>query len=286
MVKYNILIMDTEIINTKKVLSETNISIGDYAINPYRGCEFNCVYCYSKKNKNLNNFSRIGIKINAPEILERELHYKNPKRVILGSITECFQYQELKYKLTEKIIKILNRFNIAYTILTKSHLIEKYLDLIAKNKKNEIYFTFNFFSNKIIRTLEKNSPLVSKRIEIIKKILKKNIRLRIHIGPFIPYLSLLEDIIKNLPEDIKEINVELYHGKMGNLEDLIKKIQEIDKDLSKKILDVYSDKKNYLNFSKNLEEEIKKYKEKNYKFCYIVPEFDNFYNYIDYNKFL
>ena len=278
--------MNIEIINTEKVLSKTNISIGDYAINPYRGCEFNCVYCYSKKNKNLIKFSKIGIKINAPSVLERELHYKNPKRVILGSITECFQYKELKYKLTEKIIKILNKFNIPYTILTKSHLIEKYLDLIAKNKENEIYFTFNFFSNKIIRTLEENTPLVSKRIEVIKKILKKNIKLRIHIGPFIPYLSSFEDIIKSLPKDIKEINIELYHGKMGNLEDLIKRVQKIGKGLDKKILDIYSKKENYLNFSKNLEEEIKKYKEENYKFCYIVPEFDNFYSSIDYNKFI
>jgi DNA repair photolyase len=134
--------------------------------------------------------------------------------------------------------------------------------------------------------LEKNSPLVSERIEIIKKILEKNIKLRIHIGPFIPYLSSFENIIKNLPEGIKEINVELYNSKMGNLEDLTKKIQRFSKDLSKKILDIYKDKENYLNFSKNLEEEIKKYKEKGYKFCYIVPEFDSFYNNIDYNKFI
>ena len=85
--------MQIKLIRTQKVLSLTQISLADYAINPYRGCSFGCLYCYSRENKNIKKeafFTRLDAKINAPEVLERELKYKRPKRVLLGSTTECF----------------------------------------------------------------------------------------------------------------------------------------------------------------------------------------------------
>ena len=105
--------MEIKIIETKKTLSETQITLADYAINPYRGCEFGCIYCYSQSNKNIDSqdfFEKIGIKLNSPDNLRRELQYKKPNRVVLGSTTECFQYQEAKHNLTGQILSILNEF--------------------------------------------------------------------------------------------------------------------------------------------------------------------------------
>jgi len=187
--------MEIKLIKTQKVLSTTQIALADYVINPYRGCEFGCLYCYSQENKNIKNtgfFETLGVKINAPEVLERELCYKKPRRVLLGSTTECFQYQELKYRLMDKILKLLNSYNIPYTILSKSHLVGGYLPVIAENKENKIYFTFNCASDDTIKLLEKNTPNIQQRLEALKEILAKNIALRVHIGPFIPYLCSLE----------------------------------------------------------------------------------------------
>ncbi|MDP2924602.1 MAG: hypothetical protein Q8O30_12955 [Candidatus Omnitrophota bacterium] len=299
--------MEIKLINTQKVLSPTQISIADYVINPYRGCEISCLYCYSLENKNLQpkadscvsdrwailaekngNFPNVlGIKINAPQVLERELHYKNPKRVLLGSTTECFQYAELKYRLMEKILKILNNYNIAYTILTKSHIIAQYLPLIAQNKGNKIYFTFNCTSDAIIRMFEKKSPSLEERIRTISQIITHNINLRIHIGPFIPYLSSLKDIMAMLPRGIKEIDVELYHQTMGNFKKILKRVDEgFGKDLKNKLADVYLNEKNYLRFASSLREEIEKIKNNNnIKFFYITPDFNYFYSSsIDYEK--
>jgi DNA repair photolyase len=282
--------MQIRLINTQKVLSPTQITLADQVINPYRGCEFGCLYCYSQENKNIKRddfFTSLGIKINAPQVLEKELNYKKPKRVLLGSTTECFQYQELQYKITKEILTTLNNHNIPYTILTKSHLISEYLPIISKNKNNKIYFTLNVASNTLVRLLEKKSPNLKQRIEAIEKIINSRVALRIHIGPFIPYLSSLKDIINILPQGVKEIDVELYHYKMGNFKKLLDQIEiGLNPDLKDEIATVYKSEENYQKFAESLKEEIKQIKNTNDKaYYYIVPDFNLFYDSkIDYHN--
>ncbi|UCD15167.1 MAG: hypothetical protein JSV34_05465 [Candidatus Omnitrophota bacterium] len=274
--------MEIKLINTQKVLSPTQISLADYVINPYRGCEFNCLYCYGQFNKNTKgNKKSLGIKINAPVALERELKYRKPRRILFGSTTECFQYQELTYKISENLLSILNSRKIPYTILTKSHLIKNYLPLIARNPKNKIYFTLNCSSDKTINLLEEKSPSLEERLQAIREIIKWNISLRLHIGPFIPYISSFEDIMNIAPAQIREIDVELYHHKMGNFSEILRRIKKhLNTDTAKKLIHVYLNELNYLSFAKTLEETIKsEHRKKKYK-CkvfYIVPDFNEFY---------
>ena len=283
--------MNIETINTQKVLAPTNITLADYAINPYRGCGFGCLYCYSQENKNIKSgdLKSLGVKLNAPEILKKELRFKSPKRVLLGSTTECFQYQEANYKITEKILQTLNEHDIACTILTKSHLVADYLSLIRKNPKNKIYFTINCANNKIIKFLEENSSPLEKRLAALEKIIKNGVDLRVHLGPFIPYLSSLKDIIDILPQETKEIDIELYHHKMGNFPKILELIaKNIGEDLKTKLRQIYESEKNYLDFAADLEKEIKQLNShKRFRIFYIVPDFNKFYNsHIDYEKAL
>jgi DNA repair photolyase len=275
--------MEIKLINTQKALSATQIQLADYVINPYRGCEFGCIYCYSQENKNIKNtdfFNSLCIKINIADVLKKQLQYTRPKRVLLGSTTECFQYQEIRSGLSKEILETLNKENIPYTILTKSHLIKNYLALIQKNSGNKIYFTFNFSSERDIKIFENLSSPLKERLKTIEEIIKNNIRLRIHIGPFIPYVCELEKIIKLLPQGINEIDVELYHHKMGNFEKISVVIEkEFGPEIKKQFCSVYKDKESYLKFAKTLKEEIKKVKNLiQPKFFYIVPDFDQFYN--------
>ncbi len=275
--------MGTKLVNTQKVLSPTQISLADYVINPYKGCEFGCLYCYSQENKNLKKesfFDTLGVKVNAPEILEKELKYKKPKRVLLGSTTECFPVQEKKFKLTGKILEILNARKIPYTILSKAYLISDYLELIAQSPKNKIFFTLNFQSDKLIRLFEKKSPLLHQRLEAIRKVIAAKIALRIHIGPFIPYVSGLKEILQILPRGVKEIDVELYHSQQGNFSQIIRIVKEsISADVSKKLKAVYANEENYCRFADCLKELAKSLK--TYpacKFYCIIPEFNQFYS--------
>lgn len=272
--------MQTELIFTQRVLSPTQISLGEFVINPYRGCYFKCVYCYTQENKNLKDKRAIlGIKINAPERLEKELKYKKVKHILIGSTTECFPPQEKYYRITKRILEILNRHGITYTILTKSSLIEEYLDIISYNKNNKIYFTINFSSDKIIRLLETNTPILKKRLATLDKIRQYGIKLRVHIGPFIPYLSPTEELLSLIKDKTKEINIELYNHRMGNYQKLISLIKKLNPEIADKIHAVYKDNQSYLMFSDNLKIEIDNIS-KRYnldKINLVIPEYHQFY---------
>ncbi|MBP7089022.1 MAG: hypothetical protein KBB01_06995 [Candidatus Omnitrophica bacterium] len=282
--------MELKIIHTQRLLSPTQISLADYVINPYRGCTFGCIYCYSQINKNLKKYSfggSLGIKINAVEILEKELQYKSPKRVLLGSTTECFQQEELNYSLTKKIMELLNANSIPYLILTKSHLIANYLDIIGKNPENKIFFTLNFHSDSIIRAFEPRSSLITDRLKTIESILDHKINLRIHIGPFMPFISSLEDIFRILPPKTKEVGIELYHQKQGNFSLLLQRTEEyFGRDKRQKIENIYKDENNYLNFANQLKKELITWsKQNNIKSFFTLAGFNDFYSpSIDYEQ--
>jgi len=265
--------MTIELINTQKTLSRTQIKLADYAINPYKGCEFGCAYCYAQKNKNLR------VKINAPETLEKELRYKNPRRVLLGSTTECFPRVEPQYRVTEKILEILNRNSIPYTILTKSDVINGYLHLIRENHLNKIYFTFNFDSNKIIKIFENSSPDLARRQETIKNIIAGGIDLRVHVGPYIPRISHLAGIFSLIPANVQEVDVELYHHEMGNFREILKRVEaNLPAGDKEEINRIYKNKQNYTAFAQALKDELKELKQEYpFKIFYLVPEYGKFY---------
>ena len=273
--------MQIKTIHTQKALSPTQISLADYVINPYRGCEFGCVYCYSRENKNTHeSFSEtIGVKVNIAQVLERELHYTRPNRVLLGSTTECFQYQENNFKLSQQVLTTLGHYNVPYTILTKSHLIRSHLPLIAQSGQNKVYFTFNCAKDKVIRTLERSSPDIASRIATLEDILARGIQLRVHIGPYVPYLSDIDQIVKLLPSGVKEIDVEVYQHSMGNFEAFLACICRVDRSCAAAVREVYQCERNYLAFTgalKNKLLQIKKDRELN--IFYIVPGYNSFYS--------
>lgn len=270
--------MEIKIITTKRVLSPTQMTLAPYSINPYRGCEFNCVYCYAKMTKQYQN-NVLGIKLNAPFVLEQELRRRDIKKVLLGSNCECFTYVELKFRIMEKILKILNKFKVTYTILTKSHLIKHYLHLVRINPDNRVFFTFNFSSEQLKSHLEESSPTLEERIFTLRKIENSKIPLRIHIGPYIPYVTEARKIFPIFSKLVKEVNIELYHSKMGNFANLLTKIRSFDQSLAFRIENVYRDRTSYTNFSNELKKNILNLNETyKFKLFFIIPEFDSFYD--------
>lgn len=270
--------MNIKVVTTQKALSLTQITLADYCINPYRGCEFGCTYCYSLENKNVKNLQKLCVKENIDDVLRRQLRFIQPKRVLLGSTTECFQYAELKYRITEKILKTLNEFKIPYTILTKSHLIREYLGIISQNPLNKIYFTVNC---EAIKLFEPKSSKLPERLETIRKIQEMGIQLRIHVGPFIPYLSNLAELSKIVPKETKELDIEFYHHKMGNFKKILKIAKNIfGQELASKISLVYENEGSYRAFTHSLKNELIDFKSKfpGISLFYIIPDYNMFYN--------
>ena len=154
--------MEIQEVKTRKILNPTSIDLGEYVINPFKGCENRCLYCYVRFNKVTAREKRnwgeyLDVRINAPELLEAELSLRRPERVLLGSTTECFQTAESRYKVTKKIIEILNRHGVYFTILTRSPLILDYIGLLKEGYCEAIYFTVNNFDSGLKKILEPKS---------------------------------------------------------------------------------------------------------------------------------
>ncbi|MDY2732450.1 MAG: radical SAM protein, partial [Erysipelotrichaceae bacterium] len=122
-------------VKAKGLLSNNN------GMNIYRGCEHGCIYCDSRSRcYNMNHaFEDIEVKINAPELLEQALKHKRKRCMIgTGSMSDPYMPLEKELKLTRKCLEILDKYNFGFTLITKSDLVLRDLDLLKKiNEKTK-----------------------------------------------------------------------------------------------------------------------------------------------------
>lgn len=272
--------MEIQLIETQRALSLTNIDIADFVINPYKGCQLGCLYCYSRSNKSIKKIKKewgeyVYIKYNIPILLKQQLECidKNIKRILIGSTTEPFQPVERKYNITSSILKILKSYNIPIVILTKSNFILDYLELID-SENNKIYFTYN---SEIVRELfEKRTFPQEQRLKVIGLLNKSKVRLIVYISPVFPFLTDIKTIFENLNGLTKKIYIEGYNAKMGNWEDIKTKLS---KDLVLKYEKIFFNEFEYnsywdefISFTNDLNSKF------NFDIQYFIYPFDSYYN--------
>jgi len=244
-------------IKVKSILGKS--SIGDYCINPYVGCQHSCIYCYadyytrkfSKHEEEWGNF--VDVKINAPEILLKEIVKKKKGIVYLSSLTDPYQPLEAKYKITRKILEILLRYNWPVVIQTKSSLILRDLDLLKRFKEIEVGFTI-ISLREISKKLEKFASLPKERINALKILKENGIKTFVFIGPIMPFSSIEE--IEEIVSETKNFTEEYYFDKLNLKPGLLEKIKSIEnyKDLKEKEMEEY-----YKKLRKEIESLIEKH---------------------------
>ncbi len=176
----------------------------EQSINPYRGCEHGCIYCYARPSHAYMNLSpgidfetKIFYKDNAAEILEKELSKPKYvcKKIVLGANTDPYQPVESKTKITRSILEVLNRFNHPVTIITKSSLIERDLDLIAamaQRRLARLAVSVTTLSNKLKLILEPRTATPKARLNVIKKFSEAGVPIRVMAAPIIPFINDME----------------------------------------------------------------------------------------------
>ena len=99
-----------------------------YTLNLYQGCQHRCGYCYATYEWSPEFYDKIYAKSNAPEILENQLKYwkKAIEPIMISSATDAYQPAELRFELTRKCVKILQKYNVPYYIFTKSTIISRF----------------------------------------------------------------------------------------------------------------------------------------------------------------
>jgi DNA repair photolyase len=171
------------------------------SLNPYRGCEHGCIYCFARPTHSylglspgLDFESRIYAKVNAPELLERELSKKSyvPEPIALGVNTDAWQPVERDLCLTRRVVEVLSAHGHPFAAITKSSLIERDLDLLAPMAAREQFMaaiTITTLDAEIARTLEPRAATPSRRLRTIRTLSEAGIPVGVSIAPVIPFVT-------------------------------------------------------------------------------------------------
>ncbi|HEU4487642.1 MAG TPA: PA0069 family radical SAM protein [Povalibacter sp.] len=182
----------------------------DQSINPYRGCEHGCIYCYARPSHGYLNLSpgldfetRLFFKQDAARLLEQELAAPGYRcsPITLGANTDPYQPIEREYRVTRSIIEVLGRYRHPFSIITKGSLIERDVDLLAPLARQQLVLALisvTTLSNELKRTLEPRTASPAARLRAIRTLAQAGIPVGVMVAPVIPVLtdSELEKILE------------------------------------------------------------------------------------------
>ena len=189
-------------VKCKTLLHDLDYGRGsEYTANFYKGCSHGCVYCYVPSlihdERGWGTF--VDVKVNAPEVLDRELRTAEPKVVFLSSASDSYQPVEARYKITRRCLEVLLKHGFPVSILTRSPLILRDLDLLKRFEWIRVGFSI---STACDRRYEPGVVPVERRVECLRKLSSVGIRTWVSMAPIIPRLILtdLEALIGRLRE--------------------------------------------------------------------------------------
>jgi DNA repair photolyase len=173
----------------------------DTSINPYRGCEHGCVYCYARPTHEYLGFSagldfetKIMVKEDAPELLRRELSSRNwqPQPLALSGVTDPYQPIERRLRLTRRCLEVLAEFRNPVVIVTKSRLVTRDTDLLlelAAHNAVNVFISVTTLDPELARTLEPRATSPRGRLAAIEELANAGVPVGTMIAPIIPGLT-------------------------------------------------------------------------------------------------
>ena len=173
----------------------------DRSINPYRGCEHGCIYCYARPTHSYLNLSpgldfetKIIAKRNIANVLRHELSRKNyqPQLIAIGTATDCYQPVERELRLTRAVIELLHETNHPFGLVTKSSGVERDLDLIAPMAAKglvAVNVTITTLDPELARKLEPRAAAPHRRLRILRTLAEHGVPCGVSLAPQIPFLT-------------------------------------------------------------------------------------------------
>ena len=172
-----------------------------YSLNPYRGCEHGCVYCYARPSHEFLGWSagvdfesRILVKSDAPDLLDRALREKRwkPQTVALSGNTDCYQPVERRLELTRRCLAVFFQHRNPVTIITKNHLVTRDVDILRQlSRYNLVTVTLSVTSlvPELAKRMEPRASGPRGRLRAIEELARHEIPVGVNIAPLIPGLN-------------------------------------------------------------------------------------------------
>jgi len=220
--------MEIRQVECKTALSKSSLPGLYYSLNPYRGCQHNCAYCYVPNVLRIDRNKWgcfVDAKMNIPSVLAKELRNKKPGTIGISTVTDPYQPIESKFKLTRYCLKQLVKSNFPVCIQTKSKLVERDIDLISKLSKVELMFSIGTLNEDERKILEPNASSINDRLNAMKKFSDQGIKTAVFFGPVYPTIKVedLKEIIDTFTKyGAKEIMVDKFNLKPGIFENIKK----------------------------------------------------------------
>jgi DNA repair photolyase len=185
-----------------------------WTINPYRGCSHACVYCFARNTHTYleldsgHDFdTQIVVKVNAPEVLRRELRSARwaGEHIAMGTNVDCYQRAEGRYRLMPGIITALTEAANPFSILTKGTLVMRDIDLLARAASVTdvgLNFSVGIVDKSLSRSIEPGTPSPERRLAACTALGERGLRCGVLMGPVVPFLS---DSPEQLDEAVRKI---------------------------------------------------------------------------------
>src|SRR6516162_2913946 len=173
----------------------------DRSINPYRGCEHGCVYCFARPthaylglSPGLDFESKLFAKPDAPQLLEKELAAEDyqPRMIAIGTNTDPYQPIERERKIMRSILEVLDRAGHPVGIVTKSALVARDIDILARMAKRnlaKVAISVTTLDAKLARTMEPRASTPPRRLEALKALSEAGIPTTVMVAPVVPALN-------------------------------------------------------------------------------------------------
>lgn len=189
--------------HTKSILaSNDSPDIGfTYSLNPYRGCEHGCIYCYARPSHEYLGFSsgldfetRILVKTDAARLLEEQFNAPSwkPEVVVLSGNTDCYQPVERKLAITRQCLEVFSRFRNPLAIITKNALVQRDIDILRELSAFNlvvVVISVTSLNADLIRKMEPRTSTPVKRLDTIEALARNGIPVGVNVAPLIPGLT-------------------------------------------------------------------------------------------------
>ena len=188
---------------TKTIISRNDSpDVGfETSVNPYRGCEHGCVYCFARPSHEYLGFSagldfetKIMVKEDAPELLSAELSKRSwvPKVVAMSGVTDPYQPVERRLRITRRCLEVLARFRNPVTIITKNRLVTRDIDVLselAEHSAVSVNLSITSLDVNLQRILEPRTSSPRARLEAVEKLAAAGIPVGVLVAPIIPGIT-------------------------------------------------------------------------------------------------